>query len=82
MTTPLKFSKRSLLNHALGFKDAIALDKKDIDEIFVKSQGRQFQMTPDKQAKIMQLMAANPEGGVTLTINAITGQIEHIQSAK
>ena len=70
------------MNHALGLKDAIPLDKQDINEIFVKSQGKQYSMTAEKQAKIRQLMAANPEGGVTLTINAITGQIEHIQSAK
>ena len=82
MTTPLKFSKRSLLNHALGLKDAIPLDKQDINEIFVKSQGKQYSMTPEKQAKIRQLMAANPEGGVQLTIDKVTGQILNIQSAK
>lgn len=83
MTTDIKFAQRSLLNSALGFnKDVIPLDRKDIDEIFVKSQGRQFQMTPEKAAKIRELMRRNPEGGVTLTINAITGQVENIQSAK
>ena len=82
MTTDLKFSKRSLLNHALGFKDAIPLGRDDIEEIFVKSQGRQFSMTPEKAAKIRQLLASNPEGGVTLSINALTGQVEHIQGAK
>jgi len=83
MTTEIKIAQRSLLNHALGLqKDVIPLGKDDIDEIFVKSQGRQFMMTEDKQAKIRQLLRANPEGGVSLTIDKLTGQILHIQGAK
>ena len=82
MTTDIKFAQRSLLNSALGFKkDAIPLDKKDIDEIFVKSQGRQFQMTADKTAKIRELMERNPEAGVSITIDKLTGQVLHIQRA-
>lgn len=81
--TNIGISKRSLLNHALGFnQDAIPLDRKDIDEIFVKSQGRQFQMTPEKLAKVRQLMAKNPEGGVSITVDKLTGQILHIEGAK
>lgn len=81
MTTDIKFAQRSLLNSALGFKkDAIPLDKKDIEEIFVKSQGRQFQMTPEKAAKIREMMRATPEGGVTLTID-VAGQVVNIQRA-
>ena len=80
--TNIKFSQRDLLNTAIGFKkDAIPLDKKDIDEIFVKSQGRQFQMTPEKIAKVRQLMERNPEAGVSITIDKLTGQVLHIQRA-
>lgn len=83
MTTDIKIAQRSLLNHALGLpKDVIPLGKEDIDEIFVKSQGRQFMMTPEKQAKIRQLMKSNPQGGISLTIDKVTGQVLHIQGAK
>ena len=81
--TEIKIAQRSLLNSALGLqKDVIPLGKDDIDEIFVKSQGRQLMMTEDKQAKIRQLLRANPDGGVSLTIDKLTGQILHIQGAK
>lgn len=79
----MKFSERELLNRARGFgKDQIPLGKEDIDEIFVKSQGRQFMMTPEKAQKIKQLLAANPHGGVSITIDKATGQVLHIEGAK
>lgn len=81
--TNIKLSQRSLFNHALGLpKDQIPLGKADIDEIFVKSQRRQFMMTPEKAQKIRQLMAKNPQGGVSITIDKATGQVLHIEGAK
>ncbi len=64
-----------------GEIDNYPLDAKDVKTIFADSQRRQIVLTPEQRMKVASMMAKNPLGGITMTWNQQTGEVD-IQEAK
>lgn len=64
-----------------GEIDNYPLDAQDIKTIFADSQRRQIVLTPAQQMKVASMMAKNPHGGITITFNKLTNEVQ-IEEAK